>query len=80
MSLASKNCKKKKTKQSATLFGILSPKSKSYLAYASYRTDVLLRETAIVGVVGGIGLGWQLQDSLSSFDWAQVAAISTTFF
>ena len=65
--------------QSATLYGILSPKSTSYLAYASYRTDVILRETAIVGVVGGVGLGWQLQESLSSFDWSQVIVITSVF-
>ena len=67
------------SKQSAYLYGVLSPKSKSYLSYASYRTDVVLRETAVVGIVGGVGLGWQLQESLSSFDWAQVAVVSMTF-
>ena len=65
--------------RSATLYGILSPKTNTYLAYASYRTDVLLRETAIVGAVGGVGLGWQLQESLSSFDWAQVIVITSVF-
>ncbi len=65
--------------KAATLYGILSPKTKSYLAYASYRTDVLLRETAIVGAVGGVGLGWQLQESLSAFDWAQVIVITSVF-
>ena len=33
----------------------------------------------IIGAVGGVGLGWQLQESLSSFDWAQVIIITTTF-
>ena len=66
-------------KKSATLYGILAPKANSYLAYASYRTDVVLRETAIVGAVGGVGLGWQLQESLSSFDWAQVIVITSVF-
>ncbi len=66
-------------KRSATLYGILGPKTNTYLAYASYRTDVLLRETAIVGAVGGVGLGWQLQESLSSFDWAQVIVITSIF-
>ena len=66
-------------KRIAWLYGALSPQSKSYLAYASYRTDVLLRETAVVGVVGGVGLGWQLQESLSSFDWAQVLFVTTAY-
>ncbi len=65
--------------QSATLYGILIPKSNSYLAYGSYRSDVILKETAIIGAVGGVGLGWQLQESLSSFNWAEVMIITTTF-
>ena len=59
--------------------GNLTPKSNSYLAYASYRTDVILKETAIIGAVGGVGLGWQLQESLSSFDWSQVIVIASLF-
>ena len=66
-------------KRLAWLYGNLSQQSKSYLAYAAYRTDVLLRETAVVGVVGGVGLGWQLQESLSSFDWAQVMYVTTAY-
>ena len=61
------------------LYGILTPQSNSYLAYGSYRSDVILKETAIVGAVGGVGLGWQLQESLSSFDWAQVMVITSIF-
>ncbi len=67
------------SKKSATLYGILTPQSNSYLAYGAYRTDVILKETAIIGAVGGVGLGWQLQESLSSFDWAQVMIITATF-
>ena len=66
-------------KQAATIYGILTPQSNSYLAYGAYRSDVILRETAIIGAVGGVGLGWQLQESLSSFDWAQVMIITATF-
>tara|TARA_B100000965_G_scaffold399307_1_gene419021 strand:- start:1039 stop:2589 length:1551 start_codon:yes stop_codon:yes gene_type:complete len=66
-------------KKSSTLYGILTPKSNSYLAYGSYRSDVILKETAIIGAVGGVGLGWQLQESLSSFYWAQVMIILFTF-
>ncbi len=67
------------SQQLAWLYGNLSVQSKSYLAYAAYRTDVLLRETAVVGVVGGVGLGWQLQESLSSFDWGQVTTITIVY-
>tara|TARA_B100000700_G_scaffold234621_1_gene260074 strand:- start:1268 stop:2818 length:1551 start_codon:yes stop_codon:yes gene_type:complete len=65
--------------QSSTLYGLLAPKSNSYLAYGSYRCDVILKETAIIGAVGGVGLGWQLQESLSSFHWAQVMIITIIF-
>ncbi len=65
--------------QSATLYGVLTPKSNNYLAYGAYRCDVILKETAIIGAIGGVGLGWQLQESLSSFDWAQVMVITSIF-
>ena len=54
----------------AWIYGLMSKESHGYLAYAAYRTDVLLRETALLGAVGGVGLGWQLQESLGSFAWA----------
>ena len=63
----------------AWLYGHLSPQSSKYLAYSAYRTDVLMRETAVVGVVGGVGLGWQLQESLSSFNWAQVLLVTSAY-
>tara|TARA_Y100001968_G_scaffold140383_1_gene128408 strand:+ start:1 stop:861 length:861 start_codon:yes stop_codon:yes gene_type:complete len=67
------------SKRTAKLYGMLAPQSNSYLAYGAYRIDVILKETAIIGAVGGVGLGWQLQESLSSFDWAQVLIITATF-
>ncbi len=65
--------------RSAILYGIITPISNRYLAYGSYRINVILKETAIIGTVGGVGLGWQLQESLSSFNWAQVMIITSTF-
>ena len=56
----------------AWLFGLLSPASQRYLAYAAYRCEVIMRDTAVVGLVGGAGLGWQLMEALSSFHWQQV--------
>ena len=67
------------SKRSAILYGIFSPISTTYLVYGSYRIDVILKETAIIGAVGGVGLGWQLKESLSSFNWAQVMIIISTF-
>ncbi|MFL0759555.1 MAG: phosphonate ABC transporter, partial [Prochlorococcus sp.] len=65
--------------QTAWLYGCFSGQSPSYLAYAAYRTDVILRETVVVGWVGGTGLGWQLIESLGSFNWAQVALLTIVF-
>ena len=49
------------------LYGPLAEISRSYLAYATYRLDVILRDTATVGLVGGAGLGWELIEAISSF-------------
>ena len=57
---------------SAVLYGQLGPISRPYLAYGLVRLDVILRDTAVVGMVGGAGLGWQLIDALGSFHWALV--------
>ena len=62
-------------KRSSWLFGLFVKQSKSYLAYCAYRSDIIIRETAILGVIGGVGLGWQLQESLSSFAWEEVLVI-----
>ena len=63
----------------AWLVGALSPQSRSHLAYGAYRTDVILRETVVVGLVGGTGLGWMLIESLSSFHWAAVLLLIVCF-
>jgi phosphonate transport system permease protein len=61
------------------LYGPLAEVSRSYLAYASYRCDVILRDTVVVGIVGSAGLGWQLIDALSSFHWWLVAWLVLSF-
>ena len=66
-------------KRQAWLVGALSPQSRSYLAYGAYRTDVILRETIVVGLVGSTGLGWMLIESLSSFHWAAVLLLIVCF-
>lgn len=67
------------SRQQSWLLGQLSPQSCSYLAYGAYRTDVILRETVVVGLVGGTGLGWMLIESLSSFHWAAVMLLLCCF-
>ncbi len=63
------------SKNTSWLLGLFSQQAKSYLAYCAYRSDIIIRETAIVGVIGGVGLGWQLQESLSSFAWQEVTIV-----
>ena len=63
----------------AWLYGSMTMQTNSYLAYSAYRTDVILRETAVVGVIGGSGIGWQLIDSISSFAWGEVVLLMTIF-
>ena len=57
------------------IYGLFSKQAKSYLAYCVYRSDIIIRETAIVGVIGGTGLGWQLNESISSFAWEEISII-----
>ena len=54
---------------------VIYQQAKSYLAYCAYRSDIIIRETAIVGVIGSVGLGWQLQESLSSFARQEVTLV-----
>ena len=63
------------SKKTSWLLGLFSQQAKSYLAYCAYRSDIIIRETAIVGVIGSVGLGWQLQESLSSFAWQEVTIV-----
>ncbi len=63
------------SKKTSWLLGLFSQQAKSYLAYCAYRSDIIIRETAIVGVIGSVGLGWQFQESLSSFAWQEVTII-----
>ena len=53
--------------------------ARSYLAYGAYRSDVMLRETVVVGLAGAVGLGSQMLESLSSFAWDQLAALLVVY-
>ena len=63
----------------ALLYGRFSGLARSYLAYGAYRADVILRETVVVGLVAGTGLGSQLRESLSAFAWDQLAALLAVY-
>jgi len=63
----------------ALLYGRFSPIARSYLAYGAYRSDVMLRETVVVALVGGTGLGSQLRESLSAFAWQEIALLLVAY-
>ena len=63
----------------ALLYGRFSGLARSYLAYGAYRADVILRETVVVGLVAGTGLGSQLRESLSGFAWDQLAVLLAVY-
>ncbi|GCE65503.1 phosphonate ABC transporter [cyanobiont of Ornithocercus magnificus] len=63
----------------AWLYGSLVPEAPLYLAYGAQRMDAILRETAIVGLVAGSGLGRQLVESLSFFAWSEVTLLLLVF-
>ncbi|KGF89801.1 MULTISPECIES: PhnE/PtxC family ABC transporter permease [Prochlorococcus] len=67
------------SKKTSWLLGLFSQQAKSYLAYCAYRSDIIIRETAIVGIIGSVGLGWQLQESLSSFAGKEVIMVLTAY-
>ena len=55
------------------LFGLL-PESRVALASLTlYRWEVNLRESAVLGLVGGVGLGFHLKYAIGIFDWRAVA-------
>jgi phosphonate transport system permease protein len=63
----------------ALLYGRFSRVARSYLAYGAYRSDVILRETVVVGLVGGSGLGSQLRESLSGFAWQEIGLLLVAY-
>ena len=63
----------------ALLYGCYSNLARSYLAYGAYRTDVILRESVVVGMVGASGLGNQLLEALSAFAYDQLAALVAVY-
>lgn len=56
-------------------YGVLPAAAPRFAGYGIYRWEVTIRETVIVGVVGGGGLGMLLQTQLALFDYG--GAITT---
>lgn len=67
------------SQRAAMLYGPLAHLSRNYLAVGAQRSEVILRDTAVVGLVGGAGLGWELMEALSSFYWELVITLLISY-
>ncbi len=63
------------SQRASWLYGLMLEQFKSYISYCSYRSDILIRETFMLGIIGSIGLGWELNEAISSFAWNEVFII-----
>ena len=66
-------------RRTAALYGPMAHLSRTYLAVGAQRSEIILRDTAVVGLVGGAGLGWELMEALSSFYWELVIALLISY-
>ncbi len=57
------------------LYGIVPSVTPRYTAYSLYRWENAIRETVVVGLVGAGGLGRELSQQLSAFNYRAVVAI-----
>lgn len=57
------------------LYGLLPAVSPRYTAYSLYRWENAIRETVVVGLVGAGGLGRELTQQLSAFNYRAVLAL-----
>ncbi|MEM9162789.1 MAG: ABC transporter permease subunit, partial [Cyanobacteria bacterium P01_F01_bin.4] len=63
----------------AILYGVLPQNLPRFMAYIFYRWEVCTRETVMVGLVGAGGLGRQLTEQLSSFDYPGLTVTLVAF-
>ncbi|MBI3181175.1 MAG: phosphonate ABC transporter, permease protein PhnE [Myxococcales bacterium] len=64
----------------AFLFGVVPSATPLLASYALYRFDCSLRASAVLGIVGAGGLGFQLELSMKMFAYDEVAAIVVILF
>lgn len=55
------------------LFGMLPAARSALTAYTLYRWEVNIRESAVLGIVGAGGLGFQISYAIGTFDWGSLA-------
>jgi phosphonate transport system permease protein len=52
----------------------------AFLAIAAFRWDINIRESAVLGLVGGGGLGMALDTALNNLYWDQVGLVLVVIF
>jgi phosphonate transport system permease protein len=57
------------------LYGFWPQIKPAFVAIALFRWDINVRESAILGLVGGGGLGLVLNASIDVFEWDRVALV-----
>lgn len=60
-------------RSSILVFGMLPAARSALTAYTLYRWEVNIRESAVLGIVGAGGLGFQISYALGTFDWGSLA-------
>ncbi len=58
---------------SVLLFGMMPAARSALTAYTLYRWEVNIRESAVLGIVGAGGLGFQVSYAIGTFDWGSLA-------
>lgn len=58
---------------SVLFFGMLPAARSALTAYTLYRWEVNIRESAVLGIVGAGGLGFQISYAIGTFDWGSLA-------
>jgi len=56
-------------------YGVLPAAAPRLVSLSVYRSEVLVRETIVIGVVGAGGLGQLLRDDLAARDFAAVSGV-----
>lgn len=60
-------------------YGVVPQVLPQYLTFLLFRWEVIMRATAVVGLVVPVGLGYRLRLALSFFDWTLVGLILAAY-
>jgi phosphonate transport system permease protein len=56
------------------MFGVLPQVAPQFVAFTVYRWDINVRMATVIGLVGGGGIGFLLQDTINLGRWSQAGA------